>query len=300
VILADFGPEAFALALAGGIRVRTGKVVTCIRSELPRVAAGLFMHYAQHSIEPADSFADFHVRVDRPRSLRRWLRPQVQFYFDEYPPFRPLPLDQAFPMLEWGLNWCVSAHCHQYLAIHAAVVERGGRALVLPAPPGTGKSTLCAGLVSRGWRLLSDELALIDRDGSLVPLARPISLKNASIGVIRGFAQDAAIGPAVRDTVKGTVAHMAPPPESVRRSDESASPAWIVFPRYQVGAAAALTPLPRARAFMALVQNAFNYGLHGRHGFDLLAEFVEHSRCHEFVYQELEEAAAVFQRLADA
>ena len=41
-------------------------------------------------------------------------------------PFAPLPLDQAFPMLEWGLNWCVSAHCHQYLIFHAAVVEKSG------------------------------------------------------------------------------------------------------------------------------------------------------------------------------
>jgi predicted ATPase len=30
--------------------------------------------------------------------------------------------------------------------------------VILPAPPGSGKSTLCAALVTRGWRLLSDEL----------------------------------------------------------------------------------------------------------------------------------------------
>jgi hypothetical protein len=42
------------------------------------------------------------------------------------------------------------------------VLERGGRALLLPAPSGSGKSTLCAGLAFNGWRLLSDELALLD------------------------------------------------------------------------------------------------------------------------------------------
>ncbi len=100
-------------------------------------------------------------------------------------------------MLEWGLNWCVSAHCHQYLIFHAAVIEKSGRALILPAPPGSGKSTLCAGLVNRGWRLLSDELTLIDiASCGVVPLPRPVSLKNASIDVIRAYAPAAAIGAA--------------------------------------------------------------------------------------------------------
>jgi predicted ATPase len=33
------------------------------------------------------------------------------------------------------------------------VVERDGHALILPAMPGSGKSTLTAALVQRGWRL---------------------------------------------------------------------------------------------------------------------------------------------------
>ena len=54
-------------------------------------------------------------------------------------------------------------HAHQYLIIHAAVVEKNGLAAILPAPPGSGKGTLTAGSVLSGWRLLSDELTLIDR-----------------------------------------------------------------------------------------------------------------------------------------
>ena len=83
-------------------------------------------------------------------------------------------------MLEAGLNWCIGNLAHQYLVIHSATLERGGRALLMPAPPGSGKSTLCAALITRGWRLLSDEFALVDpATGLLVPVPRPVALKGA-------------------------------------------------------------------------------------------------------------------------
>ena len=284
-----------------GLRLRTGPIVTCIRSSLAELADGIAVAYYEHPVESAESFADFHVRIDRPSGVRRWIKPQVVFQFDGAAPFLPLPGDQAFPILEWGLNWCVSAHCHQYLVIHAAVVERFGRALVLPAPPGSGKSTLCAALVNRGWRLLSDELALLDpASGGIVPLARPVSLKNASIDVLRRFAPNAVLSPTVRDTLKGSVAHMKPPAEAVRRASEPALPRWIVMPRYQAGASSELRAMTRGRAFMQLVDSSFNYHLHGRRGFALLARAVEACACYEFAYSDLESAIDIFDRLSRA
>ena len=281
------------------MRLRTGPIVTRIRSELPAIAQALGTVYREHIIEAPDTFADFHVRVAHPAGLRRWLKPQVVFEFDGAPPFLPLPAEQAFAILEWGLNWCISANCHHYLVIHAAVVERSGRALLLPAPPGSGKSTLCAGLVNRDWRLLSDELALLDPlSGSVVPLARPVSLKNASIEVIRRFAPGAVLSATVHDTLKGSVAHMKPPGEAVRRALEPARPRWVVMPRYQAGAAAQLRPLSRGSAFMQLAESAFNYPVFGRQGFELLASTVEACDCYEFTYGELESAVGILAELA--
>ena len=284
----------------GGLRLRTGPVVTCIRSPLRAVRRGVELHYAQHTVDTEPGFADFHVSVERPRGLRRWVNRQVVFRFDGTEPFAPLPGDQGFPMLEWGLNWCVSSHCHQYLIVHAAVLERGGRALILPAPSGSGKSTLCAGLVfAGGWRLLSDELALLDpATGHLVPLPRPVSLKNASIEVMRTFAPSMVLGDVVHETVKGRVAHARPPPDGVLRADVTAPPAWVVVPRYVAGAPAKLQALSRARAFMALVDNAFNYNVHGRAGFAAFASLIDRSDCHEFSYSSLPEAVAVFDQLS--
>lgn len=301
MIVADHSHAQLRAALLGpGLRVRTGPVTTRIQSPLPHVVDGVLLHYAQHPVVEPTAFTDFHVRVDRPAGLRRWFKPQVVFSFDGDTPFTPLPGDQGLPMLEWGMNWCVSNHCHQYLTIHAGVVERGGRAMIVPAPPGSGKSTLCAGLSFSGWRLLSDELALIAPATGLVHgLARPISLKNASIDVLQRFAPDARLSPTVHETTKGSVAHVRPPPASVAAMDQPARPAWVVLPRYVPGSPAILEPMPQAEAFMQLVDNSFNYHLYGARGFELLTAVVDRCTCYRFTYSDLGEAAARFARLAD-
>lgn len=282
-----------------GIRLQTGEFVACIKSAIPSVADGISLLYGDYPLRGAGDFADFYISLNQPAGLRRWFRPQVLFDSDGISPFKPLPLAQAFPMFEWALNSCVSSRANRYLIIHSAVVEKDGQAAILPAPTGSGKSTLCAALVSKGWRLLSDELALVRLDsGELVPLPRPISLKNASIDIIRRYAPGAVFSREVADTVKGTIAHMKAPAGSVARAAEPARPAWIIFPKYQAGAAPALEPLAPARAFMDLAGNAFNYSLLGAEGFDAMARLIDSTSSYSFTYSALDDAVEQFSRLA--
>jgi hypothetical protein len=102
----------------------------------------------------------------------------------------------------------------------------------------------------------------------------------------------------VHDTLKGSVAHMKPPVESVRRALEPATPRWIVMPRYVAGAPAHLDPLSRGQAFMQLVDSSFNYHLHGRQGFELIGDVIEACECHELAYGDLDEAATLFAEMA--
>lgn len=284
-----------------GLALRTGPFVTRIRTPLEGVASSIHTLYADYPLADASDFVDFDVAVTRPSGWRRWWQPQVVFRFEGDEPFNPLPGAQGYPLLEWGMNWCVYGMCHQYLILHAAVLERGGRALILPAPSGSGKSTLSAALLFSGWRLLSDELAMIDpRDGTLVPNPRPVSLKNESIEVIRRYAPQARFGSRVEETSKGVVAHFAAPSDSVVAASRRAIPGWIVSPRHQPGAPARLHPLERARGFMHLIENAFNYDVFGREGFDVLAGVIDRCPCFEFTYSRVEDAAALFAHLADS
>lgn len=301
MIVSDYSLTQIQRDLSGtGLYLRTGGFVSHVRSDIALVAEGIYQLYADAPVLDVNHFADFHITLKRPANYRRWFKPQVLFSFDGFVPFKPLPLAQAFALLEWGLNWCISTHAQQFLIIHAAAVEKHGFAAILPAPPGSGKSTLTAGLVNRGWRLLSDELTLITHTGLIQPVARPVSLKNRSIEVIRDFAPDVFIGRVVADTVKGTVAHMRAPADSVARATQPARPAWVVFPKFLADAPAILEPMERGQAFIELAENAFNYSLQGAEGFLRLGDLIDTTSTHRFSYGNLEEAVAAFDQLAQA
>lgn len=268
---------ALRAALAGpGALLPCGPFHVRLRTRLPEVAAGVQLLYADFPLLGEDQFADFAVEVLVPHWTRHHWRPQVTFDCDGRRPFKPLPRDQGLAMMEWGLNWVLTSHAHDWMLIHAAVVERGGRALVIAADPGSGKSTLCAALVHRGWRLLSDELAMVSlADGRLLPIARPISLKNASIPLVQGFGPEVTIGPMAHDTAKGTVAHMKPPAASVAARQATALPGLILFPKFTAGAALEIEPVGPAHALLELVRHTFNYSVLAGEAFDALAGLVE-------------------------
>lgn len=283
----------------GDLLIELPPFVTRLRSDVARAIGDLRLMYADFELLPPDSFADFHIDVLREPGIRRWLKPMARFFHDGRPSFVPLPADHAFTMIEWGLNWCVASHAHQYMVIHAAVLERGGRAVVMPAPPGSGKSTLCAGLAHRGWRLLSDELALYDMEaGLLYGMARPINLKNKSISVIRAFAPDAVLTESVPDTAKGTVALMRPSLSSVTQVRTPAQPGWIVLPKFVPGHPASMERNDRSETLILMAEQSFNYHIHGERGFDAMVALVGCSSCYRFTYSDLDEADAAFTALA--
>jgi len=302
VRLAELPADKFHHCLAGtGIQLQTGPFTVRVRSNVEVFANQFRRFYGQFPLVPAPAIIDFHVRLSRPRGLRRWWHPQVEFLLDGRAPFLPYPLSHAFPLFEWGLNWSIAMQAHQFLMLHSAAVERNGGVLLLPAWPGAGKSTLCAALVSRGWRLFSDEFSLVRiDDGRLVPLPRPVPLKNRSIGVIRGFAPQAELGPDFHGTRKGTVAHLRSPDASVEQAAVPAPPGWLVFPRYRAGAPLRLEPIVKPQAFMKLANNSFNYQLLGLQGFQGVARLVRDCDRYILSYSNLDEAIEAMNRLADS
>ena len=148
--------------------------------------------------------------------------------------------------------------------------------------------------------MLSDEFGIVRHcDGMVLPLPRAAPLKNESIDIIRHFAPRISLGPRFEKTRKGTVAHMAPPADSLLRQTEPVNPRWVVFPSYQAGAATALREQPRAMALTRLVNNSFNYPVTMDAGFRTLISLVRRVNCYDLVNGDLEAAVAVIEELLE-
>lgn len=86
-------------------------------------------------------------------------------------------LSTAVGELDARVRRLVATHAPRHVFVHAGVVARSGRALVLPAPTFAGKTELVGALVSAGAVYYSDEYAVLDEHGLVQPYARPLSLR---------------------------------------------------------------------------------------------------------------------------
>jgi len=289
---------------AKGLTIDCGAAVVRIQSDVPELAAMLRLLYGAFQIEPDDVVTDASVMLRLARGSRRVFRPQIELWLDGNRPFERYPRDTPLPLVEWGVNFALAKRLHCYLLLHSGVVEMGGRAVVIPAMPGSGKSTLTVALSQRGFRLLSDEFGVVRlSDSRLLPLLRPAALKNESIDVISRFAPDAILGPRFPKTRKGTVAHLALDASTVDERHTPAQPAVVVFPRYDPTVEFELDSVPKARAFGRLAVNSFNYEVLGPDAFDALGRLVALSDCYELRYSDLDraiDAITLFVRRADS
>jgi len=282
-------PSPLAALATRGVQVSLGPFLVHVRSDLPGVHDYLHHLYADFPVAAGEG-GHFDIAVVASPGLRRWIRPQANVIVNGERPFLPLPGNLAGAGFEWSLNWCVGNQAPRWVAVHAAVLERDGRALILSAESGAGKSTLCAALVLKGWRLFSDEFALIDPDsGRLTPLPRPISLKNASIEIIRGRSADVVFGSEGVDIEGARFVHMKPPLDSVRRAREEATPAWVVLPRWAASRPTKLEPVAKAHALLRMTDQSFNYNHLGAKGFECVAELVRRSECCTLEYSDLDD-----------
>lgn len=275
-------------------QVRIGPATFRIGSDWRAPVAELETLYAGY---PVGEAADFTVRLEAAKPWRRHLRPQVAIRGDwTLPEALPLPLRHGLLAAEMAMNLQMALGQRRYLLLHAAAVERDGRALVITGESGAGKSTLAALLAARGWRLMGDEFALVDPATGLVHgFPRLVSLKNESVAVVAREVPDGRWGPWMRGTPKGDIRHLRPDPAAVAAMDAPARAALILFPRF--GAAAAERPVPASEVFMRLTQASTNYVALGEPGFAALVALVRGTPAMALDYPDTDAALVGVERL---
>ncbi len=277
-------------------QLRIGPVGFRIGADWAAPIAQLRALYADYPA-PDGGIPDFSVRLFAARPWRRVVRPAVVLGGDYVlPDAAPLPLAQGLLAAEMAMNLQMALGQRRYLLLHASVVEKDGRALLMTGESGSGKSTLAALLSARGWRLMGDEFALVDPATGLVhAFPRLVSLKNAAIGVVERALPGARFGPLLAGTPKGDIRHMVPDAAAIAAMDVPALPALLLFPRF--GAAAAVRDVAPGEVFVRLTQASTNYVALGEAGFGALATLVKSVPARAIDYPDTASAVAAVDRL---
>jgi hypothetical protein len=187
-----------------------------------------------------------------------------------------------------GAGWLAAAH--------GSAVSRDGRAVLMPAFCGSGKSTLTAALVKHGYQYFSDDIAPITAGPvpRVVPIPIDICLKSGSwaplIPYYPELENDAKI-----QCAGGRAARYITPPES-SLAQEPQPIGWIVFPSYRPGATARLIPLTPLQTLsnLATSQSAINQGGETLRG---VLDWIRATPSYIFELDSLEEAIAEFATL---
>ena len=276
--------------------VAIGPVGFRLGSDWRSPVAALERLYADYP-GPQGGIADFTVRLFADRPWRRFLRPKVMIGGDfVLPEAAPLSLGHGLLAAEMAMNLQMALGQRRYLLLHASTVERDGKALVMTGLSGAGKSTLAALLMTRGWRLMGDEFALVDpATGSIHAFPRLISLKNEAIAVMEAAAPGGTFGPLLADTPKGAIRHLVPDSRSVAAMREPARPALILFPTF--GHDAATREVAPAEVFVRLTQASTNYVALAERGFTALARLVAETPAYAIDYPDTEAAIAQVEAL---
>ena len=81
------------------------------------------------------------------------------------------------------------------VVLHAGAVSANGRAMLLAGPTGSGKTSLSAWFVAKGFRYLSDEVvALVEGGTDVVGFSRAMVVKGEAAGKIEALTAFAAAG----------------------------------------------------------------------------------------------------------
>lgn len=187
-------------------------------------------------------------------------------------------------------HW-VTSRALRFSCFHAGCVVLGGKACLLPGESRSGKSTLTAAMLQRGFSLLSDEVgAMSIATRRMVPYGRVLSLRNDVLALL-GLCEDVGIP-------TGSGAHLVRAAEiEARVCNANVELGLIVFPSVSKERTPQLIPLRPSEAVMRLLENSFNQRNLGGQGLDLLLDTAYRVPAYRMIFSEPIVAASQLEHL---
>jgi hypothetical protein len=183
------------------------------------------------------------------------------------------------------------------LHLHCAAVAKDGCGMLVTARSGTGKTTLAAELLCRGWSYGSDESVAVEAGSETVEaFPKPLMIKDGDRSPVRGLAERRVVLDVEDDRI-WTV-----PASTLGAACTSVlEPTCILVlttePRAPGRGPAEPAPIHPADAVVAMMQQTMDAGRYGPSALGVLAGLAARSRCLQMQVGPLDVAADALERL---
>jgi hypothetical protein len=213
-----------------------------------------------------------------------------------------LTQDRLAPMV-YACVWMTALKAYPFwLNVHAGVVRGRQGCILMPAAPGSGKSTLTLGLVCAGFEYYSDEVALLAPDTlQVVPFPQAICVKESGLQAAASLLPEAEATALHMRSDGNRVAYIPPPRSQLPEADAKGDVRLVVFPRYQKGAATRRERLAPAEALRRLLDQCT--AIEGRldvRSVGRLVAWISQLDCHALTYGTTERAVTAVANLLSA
>jgi hypothetical protein len=231
-------------------------------------------------------------------------RPTLELFFEEGRwrlEYNGRPIDQCpdseglVPMVHGNVMMAACGRSASMVALHAAALGVGGQCVLLAGVPGSGKSTLTAALLARGFGYVADDTVLLTAPPVRVRgVPMRVGLKEGSWSVLDElWPQLSELPVHCRADGKRIRYFLPSPPVSAGGAGDALPAAALVFPRYRAGATTTMKRVRRAQALRKLAEAGYDVGgVLDRNVVRALVEWISGLDCYELVHGDLDEAVA--------
>ena len=199
--------------------------------------------------------------------------------------------------LFWHINSETFRTTGSFLLIHAgSVATPAGEGVLLPADSGSGKSTLTAALVREGFRYLSDEAGAIDPvTRRLYPYPKALSFKKDRSEVFADLRKRYDGSPLLKKQW-----HLRAEDIRADAHGEPCEIRYVIVPRYEQGAATAVTAMGAAETTVELARCALNLGVYRARALPLLADVAREARAYRLISGDIGDAVRTVAELTES
>jgi hypothetical protein len=207
-------------------------------------------------------------------------------------------VDEMVPTIKARLTEQIVAQSFPDIALHAASLLKGGKALLVSGCPGAGKTTLALHLIQKGFEYSGDDIVLIAPDGHVEGVPFPPALKPGAWAMISEFREDLSTTPVHKRLDGKRVRYLDISP---RARGGNVPVGWIVFIKRIPGHPPDLIPLGQLETMRRLIDGSYTAGEKLTHqGFNAIKQMLIHARSFELIYSDAVQARDILFDLCNA